>query len=197
MRTFTREFYLPKTHTHKIAAKSAPAVVYLFLLGDRLAAKGFAGKAAKPSFFYTFATSEKRWNYIARWLSAQDEAQTRRNAAKAEKKTFVHTLKVGDVLRSSWGYDQTNIEYYQVTALIGKSMVEVREIGQETESTQWLAGQCVPAPGQYISPVQRKRVLQGNSLDMHNASFGRAYPLEYKEIAGTRVYNAARWSAYA
>ena len=39
-----------------------------------------------------------------------------------------HSFKVGDVLESSWGYEQTNIDLYQVIALNGKSMVTVRAI---------------------------------------------------------------------
>ena len=39
-----------------------------------------------------------------------------------------HGLKVGDVLVSSWGYEQTNLDFYQVIALNGKSMVTVRKV---------------------------------------------------------------------
>lgn len=41
------------------------------------------------------------------------------------------TPEVGDILASSWGYDQTNINYYQVVGVTpsGKS-VRIREIAQ-------------------------------------------------------------------
>lgn len=42
--------------------------------------------------------------------------------------TNTHTVKVGDIFGASWGYDQTNVNYYQVTKLVGKSTVEIREI---------------------------------------------------------------------
>lgn len=37
-------------------------------------------------------------------------------------------VKVGDLFHSSWGYDQTNNDYFQVVALVGKSSVRVREV---------------------------------------------------------------------
>mgnify|MGYP001588521021 CR=1 FL=1 len=41
-------------------------------------------------------------------------------AAKKAKMAEPIKLAVGDVLRSSWGYDQSNIDYYEVVALKGK-----------------------------------------------------------------------------
>lgn len=37
-------------------------------------------------------------------------------------------VKVGDVFESSWGYDQTNVSFFQVIALVGSSSVRVREV---------------------------------------------------------------------
>lgn len=39
--------------------------------------------------------------------------------------------KVGDILIASWGYDQTNVDYYQVVALVGTSSVRIRKIQSE------------------------------------------------------------------
>ena len=38
------------------------------------------------------------------------------------------TVAVGDVFASSWGYEQTNVDFYQVVALHGRTMVTVRKI---------------------------------------------------------------------
>lgn len=37
-------------------------------------------------------------------------------------------VKVGDVFESSWGYEQTNVDFFQVVALVGESSVRVREV---------------------------------------------------------------------
>jgi hypothetical protein len=47
-----------------------------------------------------------------------------------------HVPKVGDVYATSWGYDQTNVEFYQITKVSpsGKT-VSAQEIGQEIRGT--------------------------------------------------------------
>lgn len=34
-------------------------------------------------------------------------------------------IKIGDIFYSSWGYDQTNVDYYKVKKLIGKASVQL------------------------------------------------------------------------
>lgn len=192
----TRDFYIPK-QAQVVRSKLSPAVVYLSISRKgNPSAMGFYGKAEKPEFHYTFRTDERRRVYVSQWLKDADERAVRKEARKAEKKAFVHSLKVGDVMSTCWGYDQTNIEYFEVTKLIGKSMVEIREIGQEREETAYMQGKCVPRPGHYISEPMRKRVLEGNSLDIHGG-FGYARLEAGQEIAGTKVYGASHWTAYA
>lgn len=40
-------------------------------------------------------------------------------------------IKVGDIFYSSWGYDQTNVDFYQVLDVSDKGTVSLREIGSE------------------------------------------------------------------
>ena len=37
-------------------------------------------------------------------------------------------VKVGDYFYSSWGYEQTNVNWFQVVALAGQSSVRIREV---------------------------------------------------------------------
>ena len=68
-----------------------------------------------------------------------------------------HSLKVGDILTSSWGYEQTNYDFYEVVALNGKSMVTLRKLARKSDETGWLRGTTVPVPGQYVGePFRRK-----------------------------------------
>lgn len=62
------------------------------------------------------------------------------------------TLKVGDILVSSWGYDQTNVDYYQVVAVSPKGMVSIREIASE------VAGDNYGPSGESVVPVKDKFV---------------------------------------
>ena len=44
---------------------------------------------------------------------------------------MTHGVKIGDVFVESWGYDQTNVDFYQVTRVMPKS-VEIRAIHGKT-----------------------------------------------------------------
>jgi hypothetical protein len=47
-----------------------------------------------------------------------------------EKQFFsMEDIEIGDIFYSSWGYDQTNIDFYKVIKKTAK-MIEIREIGQ-------------------------------------------------------------------
>ena len=66
-----------------------------------------------------------------------------------------HSVKVGDIFYTSWGYDQTNTEFYIVTKVAGGSVVTV-EI-ESTEERQGgmpydMHGKVVPHPSK--KPVQ-------------------------------------------
>ncbi len=44
-----------------------------------------------------------------------------------------HPLEVGSVLYTSWGYDQTNVDFYRVDELKGKSMVRLVPVSKKAE----------------------------------------------------------------
>lgn len=55
------------------------------------------------------------------------------------------TPKVGDIFVASWGYDQTNIDFYTVVR-VSKSSVWIQESGQViTEQTGFMSENVVPS----------------------------------------------------
>lgn len=64
--------------------------------------------------------------------------------------TNTHTFKVGDILVSSWGYDQTNIDFYEVLK-VTKSTVSIRELQCDITVTGFMCGNSVPLLGEYSS----------------------------------------------
>lgn len=69
-------------------------------------------------------------------------------------------VKVGDIFVSSWGYDQTNTDYYEVTALTGAS-VKVRPIGKIQEPDSVGNYQTMPKPGAFVGDEMTKRIQGG------------------------------------
>lgn len=190
--------YIPQGST-KIANKSGSAVAYAYTTkAGRLCAIGYIGKSNKPTMHYGYLTQAQRFASITEFLRGAETDANAKLARKAEKKAMLakpHTLKVGDVLRSSWGYEQTNIDYYEVTALVGVRMVEIREIGCMREETGFLQGVSAPTKGAYIGEVMRKKVDQWNGVSI--SSFQHATKIEAKNIGGVEVFDASGWTAYA
>ena len=53
--------------------------------------------------------------------------EPKKKQKKAGKKN-AFGVKVGDIFSASWGYEQTNNDFFQVIALVGEKSVRVREV---------------------------------------------------------------------
>lgn len=85
--------------------------------------------------------------------------------------------KVGDLFYSSWGYDQTNIDFYQVTAVKGK-MIEAAQIGGKSTYDGPMNGHTSPVPNHFIGDPKRYLVrFTGNDSPYFKvASYASATP---------------------
>ena len=66
-----------------------------------------------------------RWHNIKKCWYKKENA-TPKTATK--NVNVDHSLRVGDILYSSWGYEQTNNTFFRVEKLVGKTMVALREV---------------------------------------------------------------------
>ena len=123
----------------------------------------------KPSEAIRTALKELRfrWHGVRKvWYGYKDE-ETVRNAitaaengkptteAKTAEKVNKYGVKVGDIFESSWGYEQTNVDFFQVIALVGETSVRVREVypkmidekgisGMSSDRTYQLTNEILP-----------------------------------------------------
>lgn len=111
----------------------------------------FSGKANKPAIHKGYWDVEGRDKAIANVITntASRKAQTIQRRAE---RTAPHTLKVGDILYSSWGYEQTNVNFYQVVELKGKNSVVVREIHSRIVSDNGPTTHVVAVPDSFLTP---------------------------------------------
>lgn len=96
------------------------------------------GKARFPKACAGFATAAERDARVEvyRGMIAEHEAKKAKRAAerKAGRAAVFakgNPFKVGDVVRYSWGYDQTNVEYFQIVAATERT-VDLRRIACES-----------------------------------------------------------------
>lgn len=172
----TREFYVRKDYMKVISMTGTELYMKTIMSDARpktFAAMGFSGKKAKYDFWSTFQTMEARQAYVCKWennLRAWDKKkQDQKDARKAPS-----TLTEGTILYTSWGYDQTNIDFYQVTKIVSKRMVEIRQIGAAKEYTNHMAGNVTPIKDKFISEPIRKMANAENIIKI--ASYASAWP---------------------
>lgn len=76
-------------------------------------------------------------------------------------------IKVGDIFRMSWGFDQTNVDYFQVVRLTPKGAV-VREISyEEVPGTNKGGMSCM------VRPVKNGFVVQSNWVKDNSVGIAR------------------------
>ena len=89
----------------------------------------------------------------------------------------LNELEVGDIFVSSWGYGQTNIDFYELVAFAGKTQVVLRPIEKKiTKYARSQMGEYVRAvPGKYTGGKIRKKFQHGG---VSLSSFSAAFPVE-------------------
>jgi hypothetical protein len=141
--------YIPENST-PIERAGLPAVVYSYTDNrGRLAAISYIGKQSKHTWHFCFRTDEQRQAKINGFFDGMAQREDFKLARKIEKTCFKHGYVVGDILYSSWGYDQTNIEFYEVLATTEKT-VTLCEIAQNGKSEGFMCEEVTPRRGEYI-----------------------------------------------
>lgn len=90
--------------------------------------------SSKTIGYYGFHSFDDAMNYAEKWITNKKkqikarelEKQKRREANKVSAKDF---YQIGDIVYNSWGYEQTNVSFYQVVRMTKRSIV-VKQITQ-------------------------------------------------------------------
>ncbi len=176
-----REQFIPQGAV-RVDVPEANLVYWTFERAGSPCALGYLGNAYKrPSFHFRYSSVEQREKSLTRIVGEQTASLQRVTAYKAEQKAqkaLPHTLKVGDILYTSWGYDQTNVDFYQVVNLAGTKMVEVREIAKQTTNdsgTGPMSGYVVAVKDQFKSEPKRYRANSTNALRIEKYAYAHLW----------------------
>lgn len=169
--------YIP-SNSVKIARDGVPAVVYMTKrdtrTGPAICGIGYSGSRSKHDFHFSFSTQARFDEYVARFFDGVAERIARKAAQAAEKtaaRAAGHGLNVGDILYTCWGYEQTNIDWYQVTeAKTGKSVI-LRRIAAKVTEVGFMQGPSLPCPNEFAGEAFRA-IFNGRGVkaDGHHAS---------------------------
>ena len=165
---FTRELYIRNNATLHYSEPAHGIEIYYYD-NPKPCAVMFSGKSQKPFIHYSYRSEADRDKSVQNALASLERTRAAKAERKAERLSYQHTLKAGDVLYASWGYEQTNIDYYQVIEVKGKFVV-ICEISQIREATGWLCGQTKPNPDHFIGEPMRRKVGFGGYVNIDKVS---------------------------
>ena len=120
--------------------------------------KVFKGTSCKPHWWYLHGSIERRETFIE---SRLEDLKTVAPKTSRKSPDASEHFMVGEVLYDSWGYDQTNIDWFQVTKVKGKS-IWLRPICENSSD----AGNCSdgytqPRRNEFCGEEFRKTVQPG------------------------------------
>lgn len=152
----------------------------------------FKAKAKNALQRYRFRTAERRDQWRDELIQAYQARAERMAKRKAERQNFEHNVKVGDIFYTSWGYEQTNIDFYQVIEVKGK-FATIRQIaGEVTDYHSSMSGEKVATPGAFLERSEpiRKMILRGYNGEpyMKISSFEYASPWDGKPKSWSSWY---------
>lgn len=131
------------------------------------------GKSLRPER-YSFKNIDARETWITRQKEAADQVASLKTCRLQERKDAAQkaadAIQVGTILHYSWGYEQTNCQFFQVIAKSGRK-ITIREI----------ASKSVGNPGgssmsDYVSPVRDAFLENEPPIDKIITGYGVSMP---------------------
>jgi len=131
----------------------------------------FVGKGTKPINNYYFHSLEQRENSISEICEGQEVRKGMKEARRKQKTDYIPQSKPGDIFVCSWGYEQTNIDFYQLIEIHGKTGIFI-EIGckfvenRERNGYHDMSAHVVADPSSKIGDIFRKQILPGERINL-------------------------------
>ena len=91
----------------------------------------YKGESGKPVSHYYYHNEIGRQEAVERLKKSADAREKMMTDRKEARKNLVNSFDVGNILTSSWGYEQTNVDFYEVVEVTNKS-VRIEKIGSST-----------------------------------------------------------------
>lgn len=127
---------------------------------DTMKSAGFRWHNQKK-LWYARQTAD-RMELAQKLAGSQIQAQPEEKPAAAAP-VSKYGIKVGDILFDSWGYEQTNVEFYKVTKVLSACKIEIVELGhiRSDYESHGMACDVIPDLDHEISEPIQKMVSQG------------------------------------
>jgi len=174
--TFKLSRYVP---TDYVVLKETPLGVVYY---KDLVAIAYTGKRSKPTWHYRFSTVERMNQNTDEFFSRLESWEDMKKARSLARSGELDSIQVGDLFANSWGYDQTNVDFYQVIEKKKKSMVirAISSIACNETTGGSMSDNVMPAKDHFLSDA--KPILK-TSLSMEHGGL-------YKTKVGEKHYRS-------
>jgi len=122
-----------------------------------------------------FAKNTEKNQAVVKGLfpNAEVSAEAIPLSVKEHIKSNKYDVKVGDIFYISWGYDQTNVNFFQVIELVGNVSVRIKEISDEhVRSNCSMSGYVKPVRNKFIGGIFIKDKDKGDLKQVQMSSWG-------------------------
>lgn len=126
------------------------------------------GRALKPYCHHKFRSEEQRESFINEQKVNVKAWEDRKEEERLKRKNFMPTLKADDILNGSWGYDQTNQEFFIVLEVKGKVVIIQELAHKSVENTQgFMCESILPdLDSERLGEPIKKRILEGDRIKL-------------------------------
>lgn len=107
-------------------------------------------------------TEQEADKHLARVLQVYENKLSGQEKARADRKSIPMSIKVGDIFVVSWGYDQTNVNFYETVETTPRA-IKIREVEKKIVRESGSQAYVMPIPGMYKGPAVAK-IPRGNSF---------------------------------
>ena len=134
----------------------------------------FEKRGYKPAHHYRFKDEAQRTIWINQRKEYADKdiinEQKRLQQAFEEAAQYVP----GAIIYDSWGWEQTNIDFYLITDRKNNTLT-LQRIGEKREYSSSMSGTTTPDPSKFIDEPFKKRISKNGYINLASYSCTRLY----------------------
>ena len=153
---------------------------------DRPAVIMFDGSSTKPKHI-VFRNEEQRGEWIENYKENHDKHEAYKQSVRDARKTKP-VIEVGQLFRRSWGYDQTNVNYYKIVEKLSDHYAMMVEVAYDhIEGSQgMMCCDVTPDPDREIGKTFRAKINarrgENGKLYVRINDWDYAYECEHNDV---------------
>ena len=103
-----------------------------------------------------------------------------------------HDLREGDILCSTWGYDQTNVDFYRVEEIRGKKKVMLSHLRNKTVANHTTTVEVVPCEESSLVSNKNFAKMVQTKTELYQAPWGHGTRFRHY-VKITNYQTAVKW----